>query len=417
MDFPLQNPGGGAYFQGTFAGGATDAFILKFSPNGIRYWATYYGGNNEEVGSSITADRNNNILVTGIARSIDFPVYNPGGGAYFQGTNAGLANIIILKFNSGGIRQWATYYGGDNWDKGISITSDGSNNILVTGYANSINFPVQDPGGGAYFQGTKVGDWDSFILKLNSSCVRQWATYYGGNRKDQGNSISADGDNNILITGYTKSTIFPLQDPGGGAYYQTIPGDTLNFNSDPFISKFTSSGVLFWATYYGGSHFDKGNSITADGNNNIYVTGETFSSNFPVFDPGGFAYYQDTKAGYYDAFLLGFTPLGVVTGIKHLTTSIPGNYTLHQNYPNPFNPSTKIKFDLPKSTQAKLIIYDILGREVATLVNEKLNAGSFIIDWDGSSYPSGVYFYRLITMPDSRQVKDFSQTKRMMLIK
>ena len=116
------------------------------------------------------------------------------------------------------------------------------------------------------------------------------------------------------------------------------------------------------------------------------------------------------------------TDIGGLTGGVNISNIEPSSFKLHQNYPNPFNPSTKIRFDLPKSTQAKLIIYDILGREVTTLVNEKLNAGSYIVDWpaptgNGSSYPSGVYFYRLITMPDGRQAKDYSQTKRMVLIK
>ncbi|MFC2093983.1 YCF48-related protein [Bacteroidota bacterium] len=97
-------------------------------------------------------------------------------------------------------------------------------------------------------------------------------------------------------------------------------------------------------------------------------------------------------------------------GIKLISKIIPNNYSMSQNNPNPFNPTTKIKFDLPKSTQAKLIIYDILGREVTTLVNEKLNAGSYEVEWSAGSYPSGIYFYRITT-------KDFSQTKRMILIK
>jgi hypothetical protein len=83
---------------------------------------------------------------------------------------------------------------------------------------------------------------------------------------------------------------------------------------------------------------------------------------------------------------------------------------LNQNFPNPFNPTTKVRFDLPKSTHAKLIIYDILGREVTTLVNEKLNAGSYEVSWHASAYPSGVYFYKLET-------EEFTNTKKMVLLK
>jgi len=99
-----------------------------------------------------------------------------------------------------------------------------------------------------------------------------------------------------------------------------------------------------------------------------------------------------------------------LTGLTQNSGEIPTKYALMQNYPNPFNPTTKIRFDLPKSTHAKLIIYDILGREVATLVNEKLNAGSYIIDWNGSTYPSGVYFYKLVT-------NNFVDIKKMLLVK
>jgi len=89
---------------------------------------------------------------------------------------------------------------------------------------------------------------------------------------------------------------------------------------------------------------------------------------------------------------------------------IPAEYNLHQNYPNPFNPTTKITFDVPKSTYTKLVIFDMLGREIATLVNEQLNAGSYEVSWLAGSYPSGVYFYKLVT-------DNFVNIKKMLLMK
>jgi len=83
---------------------------------------------------------------------------------------------------------------------------------------------------------------------------------------------------------------------------------------------------------------------------------------------------------------------------------------MEQNYPNPFNPTTKIKFDIRKASNTKLTIYNILGKEIATLVNEKLSAGSYEVDWNGSGYPSGVYFYKLTT-------DGFYDVKKMVLIK
>lgn len=102
-------------------------------------------------------------------------------------------------------------------------------------------------------------------------------------------------------------------------------------------------------------------------------------------------------------------------GIKSFQNISPDKYKLYQNYPNPFNPATKIMFDIPsdeksKMANVKLVIYDIIGRKVALLVNEKLKTGSYEVIWDGRDYPSGVYFYSLET-------EYFSVTKRMILLK
>jgi hypothetical protein len=101
------------------------------------------------------------------------------------------------------------------------------------------------------------------------------------------------------------------------------------------------------------------------------------------------------------------TPLGVN---NNLYTGTPTKYELSQNYPNPFNPVTKINFALPKQGFVTLKIYDVLGREVRTLVNEVKSAGQFSVDFNASEFASGVYFYRL-------ESNGFSDIKRMMLIK
>ncbi|RPI17293.1 MAG: T9SS C-terminal target domain-containing protein [Ignavibacteriae bacterium] len=97
-------------------------------------------------------------------------------------------------------------------------------------------------------------------------------------------------------------------------------------------------------------------------------------------------------------------------GIKKIENIVPNEYRLYQNYPNPFNPKTIINFQLPMSNDVKLIIYDALGREVTTLVNEPLKPGTYEVEWNAYEFPSGVYFYRL-------QTESFTDTKRMVLIK
>ena len=96
--------------------------------------------------------------------------------------------------------------------------------------------------------------------------------------------------------------------------------------------------------------------------------------------------------------------------IHNITTEIPSKYDLAQNYPNPFNPVTNLEFGIPDLGFVSLKIYDLLGKEVVTLVNEKLNPGTYRVEFDAGSLTSGVYFYRLTS-------GDFTDTKRMVLVK
>jgi uncharacterized membrane protein len=102
--------------------------------------------------------------------------------------------------------------------------------------------------------------------------------------------------------------------------------------------------------------------------------------------------------------------LGPPVGITNGNNSIPKVFTLEQNYPNPFNPSTSIKFSLPKASVVKLVIYDLLGKEIRTLVNEMRQPGTYSEMFDASSLASGVYFYRITA-------GDFTDVKKIVLIK
>lgn len=134
---------------------------------------------------------------------------------------------------------------------------------------------------------------------------------------------------------------------------------------------------------------------------------EYLSSVFFINDSIGWA------SGY--RYILKTTNGGIPVGILQINGTLPVEYSLSQNYPNPFNPQTKIKFDIPanvkgQTTKVKLVIYDLLGREVAKLVNEELKPGTYEADWDGSNFSSGVYFYKIIT-------EGFVETKKMVLMK
>ena len=103
-------------------------------------------------------------------------------------------------------------------------------------------------------------------------------------------------------------------------------------------------------------------------------------------------------------------PTGNLVSIRNINGELPKGFSLSQNYPNPFNPFTSIKFDIPNTLYVKLTIYNLLGKEVAVLVNKKLNAGSYEVDWNASGVPSGVYFYKLET-------EEYNATREMILTK
>jgi len=100
----------------------------------------------------------------------------------------------------------------------------------------------------------------------------------------------------------------------------------------------------------------------------------------------------------------------MITGIKNAKGEVPNGYYLQQNYPNPFNPTTTISFSLPSKSFASLKVFDLIGKEVATIVTEELSAGSYSRQWNASNISSGIYFYRL-------QAGVYTETKKLILVK
>jgi hypothetical protein len=114
-------------------------------------------------------------------------------------------------------------------------------------------------------------------------------------------------------------------------------------------------------------------------------------------------------------FIIDDLSFGATTSVQESNSANPGMFTLSQNYPNPFNPSTKIAYQIPANGMVRLEVYNILGKTLATLVNEEKPAGKFTTTFDGSQFTSGVYFYRIIVT--TRDGKSYSQTNKMILMK
>ena len=301
IDFPLQTYGSLAYFQGSYGGanggGLGDLFILKFTNLGKLLWATYLGGNYIEKGTSIKCDKYGDIFVLGETSSIDMPLKKYGSSAYFDSiigvvSGASMFDLFLSKFSSNGQYLWGTFYGGDINETGQEISIDNMNNVYFTGGTTSLNFPVFDPGGGAFFQGTNgfalIYAGDGIILKFSNTGQRLFASYFGGNHDDQILSTSCDKYGNVYFCGHTASTNLFMLDAGGGAFYQPThtPGAGV-YNG--FILKLNSSTQAVWSTYISGIN-GICNSLVCDRSGNLFMTGR-FTGTFPTIDPGGGAFF------------------------------------------------------------------------------------------------------------------------------
>jgi hypothetical protein len=195
---------------------------------------------------------------------------------------------------------------------------------------------------------------------------------------------------------------------------------TLNsFNSrNPSISASGSAIHLVWRDDRDGNYeiyykrsTDSGQSWETDTrltNNSAFSGGSFCSASGAVVH----VVWYDNRDGN-DEIYYKRNPTGNLVGIKNINTEIPSEFYLSQNYPNPFNPATKIRFAIPakgESEKVKIIIFDVLGRVVTTLINEQLQPGTFEVEWNASNYPSGVYYYRIT-------IEEYTQTKKMILIK
>jgi gliding motility-associated-like protein len=301
-NFPIGAIAVNTIYQNTNAG-SNDVFVLKLSPNGIRQWATYYGGTSSDSGYDIEADNQNNVIVVGESNSTNFPV-SDGAFQPVNKNNPPLtgSNGIVFKLSSSGNRVWATYYGGV-----ATVDVDNNNDIVVGGVTEAQNstFPVL-----LAFQNNNGGQFDGTMAKLNGSDgYPQFSTYYGGNDFEYINGVAFDSAGDILATGWVRSLNFPVSP---GAHQSTFGGGL----RDAFLIKMKGrtdvNGVMgqrLWATYIGGSGSEEGYdvlSVNEMGNNVVYVAGVTSSTN-AMSTPG---VLHPTKNGGSDGFIQKFNAAG-----------------------------------------------------------------------------------------------------------
>lgn len=278
-NFPTSNP-----YDGDLDG-KRDVFVTKLSASGDSLvYSTYLGGGSADYGAGIAADNEGFAYVMGGTQSSDFPTANP----YYESFN-GYEDLFVTKLSpTGNSLVYSTYLGGSAEDicrRGIAVDNNGC--AYVTGYTYSTDFPTANP----YDEGYN-GETDVFAAKLamtGDSLI--YSTYLGGNNHELGFDIAVDGEGFAYLTGWTQSKDFPTTSIG----YDT----THNGEPDVLVSKLSTSGdSIAFGTYLGGSAEDQGWGIAVDGEGCTYVTGFTYSTDFPTANP-----YDGSWNGGFDVFL------------------------------------------------------------------------------------------------------------------
>jgi hypothetical protein len=294
-DFPTVNA-----YDDSFNGG-DDIFVTKLSATGNSLvYSTYLGGSYSdwysEIGWDIAVDGSGSAYVTGRTSSSDFPTVNAYDGSY-----NGEEEAFLAKFSaSGSSIVYSTYLGGYSRDYGYSIAVDGSGSAYVTGRTSSSDFPTVNAYDGSY-----NGEEEAFLAKFSASGSSiVYSTYLGGYSRDYGYSIAVDGSGSAYVTGRTSSSDFPTVNAYDGSYN----------GGDAFVTKFSVSGSsLIYSTYLGGNDSENGDCIAVDSGGNAYITGTTFSTDFPTQNP----YQTDQPED--DAFVAKFGS----SGGSRLTINIP----------------------------------------------------------------------------------------------
>jgi uncharacterized delta-60 repeat protein len=450
---------GNAYVTGSSrsgsASGTEDYFTIKYNAAGDTVWTRRYNGpgNKGDQATAIGIDDSSNVYVTG----------GSDGGASAQ-------DIFTIKYNTDGVVQWTQRQMGSATfgfsDYGLAMAVTGSGNVHVAGYTDDVsqfwdfatikydrsgtflwkgtyqgpvtnvseqaNAVAVDATGNVYVTGVSAADAsndleDIVTVKYNASGVQQWINRYSASTFDLGNVIAVGSLGGVYVGGASlgsmttikyksngdtawvrrysgtgQSQVYAIAVDGSDNVY--VAGQSAGASGDyDFVAiKYDPAGDTVWTKKYNGpaKSGDEAHAIQVDASGNVYVSGNSTG----IGTNGDFytvKYSQST------------------TGVESRSNELPSNFHLFQNYPNPFNPTTTITFSLspnPSPTgrgegvRVTLKVYDVLGREVATLLNEERKAGMHSVRLDASQLSTGVYIYTL-------RAGSFVASKKLLLMK
>ena len=219
------------------AGGA-DLFVVKYNSSGVKQWTRQLGTTSGDWARGIRTDSSGNVYVTGHT-----------SGSFDGNTNAGVADLFLVKYDSAGDRKWTKQLGTYEMDEAFDISTDSSGNVYVTGHTS-----------GSFDGNTNAGVADLFLVKYDSAGDRKWTKQLGTYEMDEAFDISTDSSGNVYVTGYTSGS---------------FDGNTNAGGADLFLVKYDSAGDRKWTKQLGTPSTDKPQSIATDSDGNVYVTGYT----------------------------------------------------------------------------------------------------------------------------------------------
>ncbi len=387
----------------------TDIYAQRLDANGLRQW-----GNAASKVCSVRNDQLNPQIIS-----------DGEGGAFVVWQDSRiLANrdIYVQRITSMGLRQWS--------DSGLAIcqapgeqrrprvASDGQGGIIVVwedlrNGASNVDVYAQrvTASGGIRWQADGV----PICTNVSNQFVPEVATHSlggaivvwqdnrpGTNSDIYAQSIDTAGTVRWAVDGAGICTSLqgqsvPVVVPDGAGGSLIAWADARNGGSDVYAQRLSASGTSLW---------------TANG---VPVSIATSDQNNPQIAPnntgGAILAWEDLRNNLttrIDIYASRVNSSGTLASVSH--SSVPGEFVLHQNSPNPFNPTTTIKYQIPHKHHVTIKIFDLLGREITTLVNEEMSPGTHTVTWDAAGYTSGVYFYRITA-------DRFTDVKRLLLLR
>ena len=433
----------------SFGAGNYDVFLIRTNANGDTLWTKTYGGAGDDAGESVEQTKDGGFIVAGTTNSFSH-----------------LIQVYLIKTNSSGDTLWTKTYGGSGdeycssahqttdggyivtWDQSLSdlyvIKTNSSGDILWTRtygkggrYGTDVGPKITQTKDGGYivegcFYDQSTNLHSIYIIKTNANGDTLWTRTYGleGARATFGRAIQQTADSGYIVVGSAdlpiKTVIYFVKTTAigdtlwtrtygktgwtyGDYIQQTTDGGYIvvgeicphaDNNFDVYLFKTNSYGDTLWTRTYGGQNMDKGHYVEQMNDGGYVIIGETYS-----FGNAWQMYLIKTAAN------------GIVGVTDNKPNGdIPTLFNLWQNYPNPFNPITMIRFSLPTKSSVKLMMYDLLGREIVRLIDRDMNEGYQDVEWK-ASVSTGIYFYRLEATSKDDPSKRFIETKKMLLLR